>query len=402
MKSNQGIKIALFLWMVNVVFAGPKLAKDLPPSNSTAPVDIIVQFKTQPSQVDLNQLGAYGAVNKISDAIKAFHATISPSGLAALEANPNVVYVSPNRTHQRFLDLTTSAVGANVAWQLGWDGAGVGVAVIDSGITLKDDFLTPINRASRVVYNESFTGRGNDATDHYGHGMHVAGIIGGNGTDSTGPAFSRTFKGVAPNVTFINLQVLDENGLGQESAVISAIQRAITLKNTYNIRVINLSLGRPVFESYKLDPLCQAVEAAWKAGIVVVVAAGNYGRDNSLNTNGYATISSPANDPYVITVGAGYLNIAAALMNHDLTTMPALSPTVARNPLTGTIGILRDFSIAWGDSMVWGDTALFGSTVFSHAAVGRLHGLGRFHNGRLLYGLGRFSIEQRFPAAACS
>jgi len=88
--------------------------------------------------------------------------------------------------------------------------------------------------------------------------------------------------------------------------VISAIQEAIQLKSMYNIRVINLSLslGRPVFESYKLDPLCQAVEAAWKTGIVVVVAAGNSGRDNSQGTNGYATITSPGNDPYVITVGA--------------------------------------------------------------------------------------------------
>src|SRR5437016_3874617 len=88
------------------------------------------------------------------------------------------------------------------------------------------------------------------------------------------------------------------------STVISAIQAAIQLKSKYNIRVINLSLGRPVFESYKLDPLCQAVEAAWKAGIVVVVASGSSGRDNSQGTNGYATITSPGNDPYVITVGA--------------------------------------------------------------------------------------------------
>src|SRR5208282_1418967 len=82
------------------------------------------------------------------------------------------------------------------------------------------------------------------------------------------------------------------------------IQTAIQLKATYNIRVINLSLGRPVFESYTVDPLCQAVEAAYKAGIVVVVAAGNDGRDNSEGTNGYATITAPGNDPYVITVGA--------------------------------------------------------------------------------------------------
>jgi serine protease AprX len=86
--------------------------------------------------------------------------------------------------------------------------------------------------------------------------------------------------------------------------VIQAIQTAINLKTLYNIRVINLSLGRGVYESYQLDPLCQAVEQAWKAGIVVVVAAGNGGRDNDAGTNGYGTITSPGNDPYVITVGA--------------------------------------------------------------------------------------------------
>ena len=86
--------------------------------------------------------------------------------------------------------------------------------------------------------------------------------------------------------------------------MIAAIQEAISLKNTFNVRVINLSLGRPIYESYKLDPLCQAVEQAWQSGITVVVAAGNYGRDNSAGTNGYGTITSPGNDPYVITVGA--------------------------------------------------------------------------------------------------
>ncbi|MCP5111471.1 MAG: S8 family serine peptidase, partial [bacterium] len=99
-------------------------------------------------------------------------------------------------------------------------------------------------------------------------------------------------------------RVLDRNGAGTESGVISAIERAIKLKKRHKIRVINLSLGRPVFESYTLDPLCQAVEAAWEAGIVVVVAAGNEGRNNSFENEGYGTIGSPGNDPYVITVGA--------------------------------------------------------------------------------------------------
>src|SRR5207342_982645 len=114
--------------------------------------------------------------------------------------------------------------------------------------------------------------------------------------------YTHTFRGIAPKANLINLRVLDASGSGTDSAVIAAIGQAISLKNQYNIRVINLSLGRPVFESYTKDPLCQAVEKAWAAGIVVVAAAGNSGRDDSLGTQGYGTISAPGNDPYVITV----------------------------------------------------------------------------------------------------
>ena len=108
--------------------------------------------------------------------------------------------------------------------------------------------------------------------------------------------------GSCPAANIISLKALDGNGAGYDSSVIAAIDRAIQLKSAYNIRVINLSLGRPVLESYKLDPVCKAVERAWKAGIVVVVAAGNLGRYPG--TSGYGTMTSPANDPFVITVGA--------------------------------------------------------------------------------------------------
>src|SRR6266513_2302956 len=133
---------------------------------------------------------------------------------------------------------------------------------------------------------------------------HMSGIIAGAGWFSTGSNFTHTFKGIAPNANIINLRVLDQNGVGTDSSVIAAIQTAISLKSTYNIRVINLSLGRQAYESYKVDPLCQAVEAAWNAGIVVVVAAGNQGRNASAGTEGYGTIAVPGNDPYAITVGA--------------------------------------------------------------------------------------------------
>ena len=155
-----------------------------------------------------------------------------------------------------------------------------------------------------MVYHQDFTGtattNSNGAQyDLYGHGTHVAGIIGGNGSLSGGH-----YAGVAPGVNLIDLRALDANGAGTDSTVIAAIQQAIALQNTYNIRVINLSLGRGIPVSYTQDPLCQAVEAAWKSGIVVVVAAGNYGRLSVNGSNGYGTITAPGNDPFVLTVGA--------------------------------------------------------------------------------------------------
>jgi subtilisin family serine protease len=198
------------------------------------------------------------------------------------------------------LDYYLPTLNAQYASSLGYDGSGIGVAVIDSGIT---DIPDLHGHDYRVIYAQDFTGI-NATVDQYAHGTHVAGIIGGNGKNSTGSNYSYTIRGLAPNVNLINLRVLDANGAGSDSAVIKAIETAINLKSKYNIRVINLSLGRGVFESYQQDPLCQAVEQAYNAGIVVVVAAGNGGRDNSYGTNGYGTITAPGNDPYVITMGA--------------------------------------------------------------------------------------------------
>jgi serine protease AprX len=503
--------VLLMTLLASLSFAGPKLAPDLP-SDANAMVDVIIQFKTPPTKQELKQLGAYGRMKKVFQNINGANLQLPMSLVQALENDPNVAYVSPNRTSTGMLDIVTATVNANAAWQYGLDGTGVGVVVIDSGITPKDDLMRADGVTSRIVYSESFIGVA-DTTDAYGHGTHVAGIVGGNGTDTTGPGFSRTYKGLAPNVNLINLRVLDQNGAGQEANVIAAIDRAIQLKNTYNIRVINLSLGHAIYESYTLDPLCQEVEAAWKAGIVVVTAAGNYGRDNSRGTHGYGTIISPANDPYVITVGAtktngtssrlddsvasysakgptlidhivkpdlvapgngvvsllaspnctliqnfprtavssnsyetwgtystsvpnyfrlsgtsmatpavsgaaalllqqqpfltpdqvkarlmktawkglskfssgtdaisfttfnseddiftvgaGYLDVQAALASTDVVSLPALSPTAVYDPLSKTVTIVRDFSVIWGDSYLWRDSVVWGTAIFS-------------------------------------
>jgi serine protease AprX len=218
--------------------------------------------------------------------------------------HPDVAYITPDRPNKVAFDDALPAVLADVARvQYALDGSGIGIAVIDSGVYSHDDLQKADGSASRIVYSESFVPGDLSTGDPYGHGTHVAGILAGNGRDSA-TGYSEQYTGVAPKANIINLRALDANGSGSDSQVIAAIQRAIQLKNTYNIRVINLSLGRSVYESYTLDPLCQAVEAAWKAGIVVVVAAGNAGRDNTYHTQGYATIQAPGNDPNVITVGA--------------------------------------------------------------------------------------------------
>jgi serine protease AprX len=233
--------------------------------------------------------------------------TVKGNSVAALAKDSSVAYISLDRTvwgTATVTDLYDQAVLAPYAWSKNFTGSGIGVAVIDSGITAGRDFTLANGTGSRIVYNQNFASGPNTAADLYGHGTHVAGILAGNGMNSRGANFRKTFVGIADNASLINLRVLDQNGAGRDSAVIAAIEKAISLKSKYNIRVINLSLGRAVYEGYKLDPLCQAVEAAWKAGIVVVVAAGNEGRNDSAHTDGYGTIAAPGNDPYAITVGA--------------------------------------------------------------------------------------------------
>jgi serine protease AprX len=284
-----------------------KLSRDLESLPSGAAVSVLVQYYNPPTSTDLTVAKSLGASNgKGLALVKGYRWTMSRGHLSNLiSKDSNIKYISLDRSLQGAMNNAVPAVGADIARSLGYDGTGVGVAVIDSGVSPVWDLTQAgASKVSRVVYNQNFDASDNTTNDLYGHGTHVAGIIAGNGGSSTCGNCDVTFRGIAPNANIVNLRVLDQNGSATDSTVIAAIQQAIALKSLYNIRVINLSLGRGIFESYTLDPLCQAVEQAWKSGIVVVVAAGNYGRDNSNNNNGYGTITAPGNDPYVITVGA--------------------------------------------------------------------------------------------------
>jgi serine protease AprX len=176
-------------------------------------------------------------------------------------------------------------------------GAGVTVAVIDSGIALSADF----DRRVKAFYD--FTTGGTVAArpfDDYGHGTHVAGIIGGSGAHS----LLAEQAGLAPGVRFVVLKALDRSGAGYTSDVIRAIDFAVANRRALGIDIINLSLGHPIYEPAATDPLVQAVERASQAGLIVVTSAGNLGTQLETGVPGYAGITSPGNAPSAITVGA--------------------------------------------------------------------------------------------------
>ena len=222
------------------------------------------------------------------------------AALPFVAGSPLVVGVSLDRVVVGAMERTGATIGATAVRQaLGFDGSGVGVAIIDSGVAPShDDLADPVLGGQRV---DAFVDLVNGQTtpyDDYGHGTHVAGIIGGTGFDSGGAR-----AGIAPGARLIVLKVLDDTGSGHISDVIAALDYVVANKDVLNIRIVNLSVATGVYESYETDPLTQAAKRAVDAGIVVVAAAGNNGRGPTGITQ-YGGITAPGNAPWVLTVGA--------------------------------------------------------------------------------------------------
>ena len=282
-------------------------------AREAAPTTVILKLVpgglTAARAAALGRLGT--SVTRRFDFIGSVAATVPAGSLASVRALPFIAHVSPDGAVQKCDDFTEGASGESAAFQqYGLTGKGVIVVVLDSGVAPNPDLDTRYYNAVSFVPGDASTG------DKCGHGTHVAGIIAGSGLSSSGPGYKHTFHGIARGAFVAGVRVLDQYGQGTVSSVLAGIQYVVAIKNKYrytNPVVMNLSLGHPVGESYTTDPLCQAVEAAWKDGIVVVCAAGNAGRVNTGNTAGaanegwgtsYGSIQSPGNDPYVITVGA--------------------------------------------------------------------------------------------------
>ena len=218
-------------------------------------------------------------------------------------SDANVAALAADEVVFSTMAVTTVTTGANLLWNNGRSGrhfdgltgAGVGVAVLDSGIARHADV------ARRLRLSLDFTGEGT-TEDLYGHGTHVAGIIAGSGAGSRTADGSR-HVGMAPGAELLSLRVLSGDGTGRVSDVIAAIEWAIENRARHRIRVLNLSLGHATTSDYRDDPLGQAVERAVRAGLVVVASAGNFGQTED-GVPVVGAVVSPGFTPSALTVGA--------------------------------------------------------------------------------------------------
>jgi serine protease AprX len=263
----------------------------------SATVNVIVRETLPPSDVAERLVRSLeGTVTHELPILGGFSATVPGSALADLAGSSSVGLVwgdgeiamssSPTSLYNR--------LAPNTAWRQSirlnqvdgdYDGEGVAVALLDTGVTESDDL------GDRLLARVDLT-PDHDGFDRYGHGTHMSGIIAGTGAASDGQ-----WTGVAPGADLVSVKVAGPDGSTDVSTVIAGLQWVVANRTTYNIRVLNLAFGTDSDQSYGIDPLDYAVEQAWFSGILVVASAGNRGP-------GGKTINKPGDDPFVLTVGA--------------------------------------------------------------------------------------------------
>ncbi|MBN9390563.1 MAG: S8 family serine peptidase [Chloroflexi bacterium] len=314
----------LFLIILATAFAQPAMRQNVQPylldlarTNPDNTVSVIVQKNSKDDaslEKEVNRLG--GVVTKDLHIINAFAAELPAGQAVNLSTYPGIKWVSYDAPVQKSLlgglictDCVSTtllsndydySINANKVWNNAnnsgaWlQGQNVGVAVVDSGVTNNLDLYSKnALLRSRLVAQVKVNTRASNAYDNFGHGTLVSGIIAGNGTLSLGG-----YIGVAPQANIIGVKVADDQGLASESDVVSGLQWVNDNRDKYNIKVVNLSMNSTQAQSYLVDPLDAACEILWFNKVTVVVSAGNNGAD------GKPAVFAPANDPFVITVGA--------------------------------------------------------------------------------------------------
>jgi serine protease AprX len=294
-------------------------------------------------------LAAHGTNLRTLPIVNGLSATVPNDQLARLAASPAVTSVTADRkvhlASSGWDDSTSTSAyawtsGAASVWQnAGTKGAGVSVAVLDTGVSAVNDL------AGRVMAGPDLSGENKNTVDSYGHGTVMAGIIAGNGADSQ-PS-PRT--GVAPATQIISVKVAGANGSTDVSTVLAGLSWVGAFKDTYNIRVLNLSWGVPSTQDPRIDPLNYAVERLWTLGVTVIAAAGNSGPASG-------TILKPGDDPLVVTAGAYDDKGDNVLTNDSVPAWSSQGPTAA--------GVAKPDLVAPGRTLV--ATRSPGSTIESN------------------------------------
>ena len=325
------------VWMVSSSPGGSARATpellELAATRPATKVNVIVQKLTHEQTVERHLALLGGSISMDLPIVNGFVSTMSAGAAAVLAQDANVRWISldtPVVSHACTgtdcidPDVLASAfvrtIGADKVWNRSpaIRGQGIGVAILDSGIIEQSYLYT--RWTNRVVAKTAFNNGFNTTTvDWFGHGTQVAGIIGANGDVSQGK-----YVGVAPAVNLINVKVSDDfnQGTATASSMVAGMQWVYNNKDTYNIRVINISLTDSVVESYNVSVLAAAAEALWARGIVVVAAAGNTGEQ------GAGKIAAPANDPFVITVGAADDHGTASPSDDTIPRWSSFGPTL--------------------------------------------------------------------------
>ena len=285
-------------------------------------VSVIVQKGKGATGLEERVAALGGQVTQNLHIINAFAAEMSAKAILQLAKTNGVRWVSIDAPMEssvcsqcvdtsKLANAYIGAIRADKVWNVSpyIQGQGIGVAVIDSGVNPNGDLYTNMG-VNRQVANVRFNSDYNQSYfDGYGHGTHVASIIGGDGSESFGK-----YIGVAPMVNIVNVKVSNDNGSAKMANIVQGLQWVLENKATYNIRVVNISINSVVTESYSTSPLDAAVEILWFNGVVVVVSAGN---------KGSGAIYPPANDPFVITVGAVDDRGTAAITDDKLASFSA-------------------------------------------------------------------------------
>ncbi|MBI2912864.1 MAG: S8 family serine peptidase, partial [Chloroflexi bacterium] len=272
-------------------------------ANPGQDVPVLVQTSDDAGAVAGFIQSAGGSVRRQFTIIPVIEADVPPAFVASLAAHPGVALVSLDApvVSTGAVDISNLAttypfsLNADDAWAMGITGDGIGVAVVDTGISPSghEDFKDDDSGNSRVVAEVVVNPLTSNVTDGLGHGTHIAGTVAGDGSLLDGK-----YIGVAPRANLINVKIADEEGNATLSDVIAGLEWVYYNRHTFNVRVVNLSLSSSVALSYLVDPLCAAAEFLWLNGLFVVAAAGNLGDAPD------AVSYCPGNDPFLMTVGA--------------------------------------------------------------------------------------------------